>query len=657
MTSFRLRFRSVVWMLLGGVAASGTLWPASPSPPLAQPRRPDGDGQVIISGELKQWHKVTLTLSGPFAHELDNDPNPFSDYRFTVTFQHASGSPRYEVPGYFAADGAAAHSSAAAGTRWRAHLSPDKPGRWTYRVSFVTGKHAAVDPDAPSRPVATGDRVSGSFKVDRTDKVGRDLRAQGRLQYVGQHHLRFAGTGRYFLKAGADAPENLLAYVDFDGTSSRRPNTVARPGEATAAGLHVYAPHAKDWRRGDPTWQREKGRNLIGALNYLASKGVNAFSFLPYNVGGDGNDVWPFVAPEDKLHYDCSKLDQWQIVFDHAQSLGLYLHFKLQETEIDDDRRGAAGAAPVVVKEALDGGDLGVERKLYCRELIARFAHELALNWNLGEENTQSPEQQRAMAQYLRDTDPYDHLIVVHTYPDWQDRVYPPLLGAQSVLSGASLQNSWSAAHQRTLQWVTASAQAGKPWVVAHDEQNPPEMGVPPDPGYQGHSGIAVQGGKPYTLDDIRKFCLWGTLLAGGAGVEYYFGYKLAQNDLGCEDWRSRDLSWEYCRIALEFFHHHRIPFWEMRNADALIGNPDHTNSRYCFALPGECYLVYLPSGGNAMLDLSGLKGQFKVRWFNPRLGGPLVKGTVTSVPGGVAVSIGMPPAERTEDWLAVIRR
>ena len=57
-------------------------------------------------------------------------------------------------------------------------------------------------------------------------------------------------------------------------------------------------------------------------MNYLASKGVNAMSFLTYNAGGDGDNVWPFVASDDKLHYDVSKLDQWQIVFDHAQQKG-----------------------------------------------------------------------------------------------------------------------------------------------------------------------------------------------------------------------------------------------------------------------------------------------------------------------------------------------
>jgi len=618
----------------------------------------DGNGEVAISGELKQWHKVTLTLGGPMARELDNDPNPFTDYRMTVTFRHESGSPAYVVPGYFAADGNAANTSSAAGTKWRAHLSPDKPGRWTYHVSFVQGKHAALDPSATGKPLAPYDGKTGSFQIAASDKTGRDLRGEGRLQYVGKHHLRFAGSGRYFLKAGPDAPETLLAYADFDGThagQARKP----RSGEAAPGReLHRYEPHLRDWRPGDPTWQNGKGKGLIGALNYLAGKGCNAFSFLPYNAGGDGDNVWPFVSREDKLHYDCSKLDQWQIVFDHAQSLGLYLHFKLQETEIDDNRAGhgkdeGRGHVPT----SLDGGDLGVERKLYCRELIARFGYELALNWNLGEENTQTPQQQRAMAQYLHDTDPYHHSIVVHTFPNWQDRVYPELLGERSVLTGASLQNGWSNAHQRTLKWVTESSRAGRPWVVANDEQNPASLGVPPDPGYAGFSGRTEGEGPAYDLHDIRKATLWGTIMASGAGVEYYFGYKLPQNDLVCEDFRSRDKSWDYCRIALDFFREHEIPFWEMTNADALIGNDKNDNSRYCLAKPGSVYLVYLPAGGTAEIDLSGMSGTFTVEWFDPRHGGPLRAGSVPQVSGGGKVPLGTPPRDPTDDWLAVITR
>ncbi|MBI4658886.1 MAG: DUF5060 domain-containing protein [Verrucomicrobia bacterium] len=618
---------------------------------------PVAAGNPMVSGELKQWHKVTLTFDGPAAQETGNEPNPFTDYRLTVTFRHASGSPEYKVPGYFAADGNAATTSAKSGSKWRVHLAPDKPGKWSWSASFARGKNAALDPQTAGDAVSPIDGQTGSFEIGPTDKTGRDLRAKGRLQYVGQRYLRFGGSGEYFLKAGADSPENLLGYVDFDDTWSRKKSGAApRQGEAAPAGLHRYEAHVKDWHPGDPTWKEGKGKGLIGALNYLAGKGCNVFSFLTYNVGGDGEDVWPFAAPEDKLHYDCSKLDQWQIVFDHAQTLGLYLHFKMQEQEIDDNRRGNQGEVfnnPV----ALDGGDLGPERKLYCRELIARFGYALALNWNLGEENTQSPDQQRAMSQYIRDTDPYDHLIVVHTFPDAQDKVYASLLGSQSALTGASLQNAWNATHQRTLKWVTESAKSGKPWVVANDEQGPANLGTPPDAGYQGHSGKAGQGEKAYDLHDIRRATLWGNLMAGGAGVEYYFGYTLPQNDLVCEDWRSRDKTWDHSRVALEFFRNNRIPFWEMTNADALVGNDHNDNSKYCFAKAGELYLVYLPNGGTAELDLEHHAGLFDVAWFNPRAGGPLVHGSTAQIKGPAKAALGQPPAELDQDWLAVVRR
>jgi hypothetical protein len=265
------------------------------------------------------------------------------------------------------------------------------------------------------------------------------------------------------------------------------------------------------------------------------------------------------------------------------------------------------------------------------------------------------------MAAYLRQVDPYGHHIVVHTFPGAQDKVYPELLGDKSVLTGASLQNSWSNAHQRTLKWIRASAAAGKPWVVANDEQNPASDGVPPDAGYSGHDGFAEQGGKKYDRHDIRKLCLWGTLMAGGGGVEYYFGYKHPQNDLVCEDFRSRDKLWDDARIAVGFFTNalpkSNVSLAEMTSHDALVGNAKSDNSRYCLARPGELYLVYLPEGGSAELDLSGARGDYSVAWFNPRAGGELQGGSVQRVSGGGKASLGDPPADAKLDWLIVVSR
>src|SRR4029453_5250817 len=157
------------FLLTGSVADPAVKQGPAPG---TQPRKPDGRGSVKFEGEMMQWHKVTLTLDGPYAHELDNEPNPFTDYRINVSFRHESGSPDYRVPGYFAADGDAGNSSADSGTTWRAHLSPDKPGKWSYRVSAVKGKNAALDPDMAGGRLGRVGGKKGSFKNAPPQKAG-----------------------------------------------------------------------------------------------------------------------------------------------------------------------------------------------------------------------------------------------------------------------------------------------------------------------------------------------------------------------------------------------------------------------------------------------------------------------------------------------------
>jgi len=601
-----------------------------------------------LDGELKQWHNVILTLDGPMADESDTDPNPFTDYQMDVRFTHESGSPSYLVPGYFAADGNAAESSASSGNKWRAHLSPDKTGSWEYQISFTLNGDQTK-----------WDGIKGTFEIAEGDKQKPDLRARGRLQYVGERYLKFAQSGTYFLKAGADAPETLLAYVDFDGTLSAKDPGVSRPGEAVTSGLKSWEPHVRDWNPGDPVWKDGKGKGLIGAINYLSGQGANVFSFLTYNAGGDGDNIWPHVSREDKLHMDCSKLDQWGIVFEHAQTRGMYLHFKLQETENDD----LINKNELSAQQSLDGGELGPERKLYLRELIARYGHLLALNWNLGEENTQSLDQIKDMTRYIRSTDPYQHNVVLHTYPNKHDEVYLPLLGDTDILTGLSIQNSdVSTTHKEAVHWVSQSEGSGHPWVVAHDEAGNAATGTPPDPDYPGTAEASKKiledpdGRKLPTIHEVRKEVLWGNLMGGGAGVEYYFGYQLPQNDLNAEDWRSRQATWNYSRIALEFFKDQSIPFWEMTNRDDLVENPDHTNSMYCFAKAGEVYLVFRPGPASVNLDLTGDSGSYTVKWFNPRTGGALVEGSVKSVKGGAIINLGAPPSDGELDWLIILR-
>lgn len=585
-------------------------------------------GETDGSGNYKKWHRVSIAFEGPNTNE-NATPNPFTDYRLNVTFTHPISGKTYTVPGYYAADGNAGETSASAGDIWRVHFAPDEIGAWNYAASFRTGTNVAVNASATAGTATSFDGANGSFNVVASDKTGRDHRGKGRLQYDGTRYLKHAETGEPYLKTGADAPENFLNYLEFDNTYNHGGTDYRKS----------WAPHIQDWASGDPAWQNGKGKGIIGAINYLASEGQNVFSFLTYNAGGDSKDVWPYVSHSNPLRFDCSKLDQWEIVFTHGDIMGMYLHFKTQETENDD--LSGPGAS-----YALDSGNVGTERKLYYRELIARFGHHMALNWNLGEETTQTTTQHQQMAQYFYDNDPYGHNIVIHTYPNQQEQRYRPLLGNNSKLTGASVQTRFSNVHAHTLQWLTESANAGRQWVVANDEQGPADKANPPD---------SVTNNTP-SQREMRWQTVWGNFMAGGAGIELYAGYQNPHSDLTLDDFRSRNRMWDYCRHAHTFFTNY-LPFTEMVNSNGLIGNGSNSNSKYCFAKTDEVYAIYLPNGGTTNLNLSAANGNFTVRWFNPRDGGVLQVGTVDTVSGGGSVSIGNAPSQTGEDWAVLVSK
>ena len=572
--------------------------------------------EPVVSGELKLWHTITLNLIGPESGE-SGSPNPFLDYRCSVVFRHTDKT--IEVPGFYAADGHAAETGATKGHVWRVYFVPDEIGEWSYSVLFRTANNIALS-DAEGEGVYC-DGQSGKFQVGPSDKTAPDFRARGMLRYVGKSYLQFAGSGEYFLKGGADSPENFLAYTDFDDTYDSA--ELRREGEAAGEiFLHQYGPHIRDFKPFDPTWQNGKGKGIIGALNYLASKGMNSVYFLTYNIdGGDGKDVWPWTAVNERFRFDCSKLDQWEIVFSHMDRLGLAQHVVTQETEND---------------QGLDGGELGPQRKLYYRELIARFAHHPALIWNLGEENTNTDAQRKAFCQYIKDLDPYDHPIVCHTFPNQYDEVYTPLLGF-AYFDGPSLQTIDT--HTQTIKWLDASLNAGRPWFVCLDEVAVADTGVKPDV-------------NDFWHDEIRSRHLWGNLMAGGAGVEWYFGYTYAHNDLNCEDWRSRDHMWDLTRYALAFFQQY-LPFTEMSHHDELTAAAED----YCFAKPGDIYAVYLPHGGTTELDLGNATAAYSVHWYNPRTGGALQTSDVVTVQGPGQVSLGLPPDKPDKDWVVLVRK
>jgi len=541
------------------------------------------DSKVDVSGKLAKWHKVTLTFDGPDTGERAT-PNPFTDYRLDVFFTGPSGQ-KYVVPGFYAADGNAAITGADSGNKWRVHFSPDEAGDWSFQARFLMGGDVALVDKPQAASGGFMDGMKGTLKIGPADGPGNGFYSKGRLKYVGKRYQQFAETGEYFLKVGADAPENIFAYEDFDAT----PNVGQR--------RKSWQPHLKDFdaSANDLLWgpKKDKGKALLGAINYLSGKGMNVFSFLTFNVAGDDENVFMHIVKKDladyeanhgkkkpekawttsveRLRMDVSKTAQWDRVMQYADRKGVFLHFKTSEAENC---------------KLMDRGDLGPERRLYFRELIARFGYHLALNWNFGEENTQSPQQHRAQMSYVKRIDPYNHLRVVHTYPGAKDEIYGPLLGDKSDLTGLSLQTSNPAFVQvygDVRKWVERSEATGKPWVVACDE-----------PGDATHA--LITDGEDPDHDNARINGLWGTFMAGGCGTEWYFGYKHPHSDLTCQDWRSRDKFWDQGKIALDFFSKNQIPFWNMKPTSTKSGD---------WALAGDgCVVVFVKSGGSTELDL-----------------------------------------------------
>lgn len=585
----------------------------------------------VVTGEFKKWHTLNFLFDGPQCSEAHFKPNPFLDFRFEVSF--TKGTKTYKVPGFFAADGEAAETSAISGNKWQVNFVPDEAGVWNYSVSFRTGKDIAISTIADEGTSLPPNGANGSFVVAAADPKAPGFLSKGRIIYNATQYLKFSETNKYFIKNGADSPENFLAFIDFDQTYRYGNKAINREGEANPKeSCHKYETHIKDWKEGDPTWQGSKGKGIIGAINYLAEQGVNSQYMLLMNIQGDGKDVWPYSDHNERYRFDCSKLDQWEIVFNHMEKKGMMLHFVLQETENEC---------------LLDGGHTEVQRKVYLREMIARFGHHLGVTWNLGEENGpadwtpvgQTDQMRKDMANYLKSTNPYPNFIVIHTHADnhGQDKVLNPLIGFESI-DGISMQiANIENANARISHFSKLSADSKKPWVMMLDEIGPAHKGVMPDEFDAQH-------------DTVRSQALWGSLMAGASGAEWYFGYRYPHNDLMLEDFRSRDLWWKQTKIACEFFANN-IPFEQMKPANDLLNG----KGNFCLAKEAQIYLLYLTKPEGVEVKLPA--GNFSLKWFNPRTGGKLIDGLVKIVAGGKSVPIGNPPTNDGKDWVVLIKK
>ncbi len=633
--------------------------------------------QGRISGSLTKWETITIDFAGPSSSESSGraqpkggteETNPFLDYRLILRLQSPTKK-IYFVPGFFDGDGNVGDT----GDIWRVRFTPDEVGKWDYTASFRGGVNVAIDLDPTAgEPVVSIDGTNGSFEVAPIDESATGHLRTGRLEFVGGYYLK-QRDGGYWLKGGTDSPENFLAYKGFDNTQSGGTQKVGK--------LLEFNAHASDWREGDPDWdtpdysfaENHDGRRIIGALNFLADRGINSIYCLLMNIGGDGQDTHPYAnvsSPNqlagdegnDNLHFDLSKFRQWETVFRHAQSRGIHLHLSLGEAEAANKRE-------------LDDGQLDVERKLFYREMIARFGHHNSIQWNLCEEydlgdgfgGSQADEAARILefADYVARVDPYDHPITVHNAGNSRFESKPEkssyrfFIGQKNInltsLQRASEYEGWSDVVE-AFRHATKDAERMLP-IMVDEPESPARIALGPP----SHGNDRV--------DAARRFILWDVYFSGGAGIEWYIDNRDQSLDNFGElieaDGKPLDLDklWKQTAIARSFVEK-ELPFWEMEPADELLrGTDTDYGGGEVFAKPGEIYAIYLPKGsrddgGSVELDLTQFADQqYRLRWFNPREG--KFAEPTSELAGGDWRRLGATPdgVASPNDWVALIKR
>jgi len=248
------------------------------------------------------------------------------------------------------------------------------------------------------------------------------------------------------------------------------------------------------------------------------------------------------------------------------------------------------------------------------------------------------------MAKFFQSSDPYQHPVLVHTHSTarGKEEIIHDLLG-DDALTGVSFQvDDPKRVHSEIAHWVAASEDAGKRWMITMDEIGPWHTGTLPDDLDPKHDGL-------------RHRVMWGSLMAGAAGFEWYFGAKYPGNDLTLEDWRTREVMWKQSNIAATFFENH-IPWWEIKSAPDVIIAPE-SHECFCAAKPDHLYLFYIPAGTDELTVDLATKHNFQIRWFDPVNGGKLSSGSVDSISGSGKQTIGLPSWGKSNDSVALLKK
>lgn len=311
----------------------------------------------------------------------------------------------------------------------------------------------------------------------------------------------------------------------------------------------------------------------------------------------------------------------------------------------------------------------------WLRYLLARYAaYDHVFLWTISNEYETHPDGKYrldfpgdvdwavACARFIKENDPYGHLVTVHPVISASRRGDSPrspfeapwrigeffgnaeeidVLSQQTGQTGAGLAwdeklRCWQGDPAEVVASLRADRRFRKP--VLNSES-----------GYEYLHGQPTAKRQVHHTDKVRR-AAWRIVCAGGylaAGFQGTVGHSDAWNRLDPGEQYGFVVSDEgaagQLRVLWDFMT--QLPYWRMQPFEGV------TDAAVALAEPDHQYVVYLPKGGETQIDLKAAPGAYRAEWLDPRTGNV---GQKFLISGGRAVSVVAPDSE---DWVLHIVR
>jgi hypothetical protein len=312
--------------------------------------------------------------------------------------------------------------------------------------------------------------------------------------------------------------------------------------------------------------------------------------------------------------------------------------------------------------------------QLWLRYVLARYsAYAHVFLWTVANEYETHPdgryrldlpgdvEWARATARFIKQHDPYRHLVTVHPVisasvrgvsprspidPPWRIGEFFGEGDAVDVLSHQTSAAAEGITWDEQLQcWV-----GDDPHLVAsvRADRRFRKPVVNTENGYEYLRGHPTEKKQVHHTDKVRR-AAWRIVSAGGYVAAGFVGTIAHSDNFNYLDAPNRytfQVKDEGAAAQLGLLHDFfaPLPFWRLAPFTGITGNA------VALAEEGKLYVVYLPYGGTIGIDLVAAKSRVNTRWFNPRTG---AFQSATQIDGGRTITMAAPDAS---DWVLLLK-